>query len=321
MNQSKWFWHPIVIFIFSIAALGTSLFLYIYWYIEADKGLRVLIEKFNLDAHGALAAETWVVILVLSILVGIILMGIFIIFVYNQKTLQLFRLQHNFINNFTHELKTPVTSLKLFLQTFEKHELPRSDQLKFIHYMLADVGRLSDDINRILNLAKIESKSYGGEFVEVELVTVIDGFIKDNGHLFQNCQIRLHNPSRRCYPYRINSSLFEMLLMNIFNNAIKYNESTRPTIDISFIPHAKRLDIQFKDNGIGFDKSEIKKIFRKFYQIGRSSNMTARGSGLGLYLVQTIARIHHGKVVAQSTGSGRGSAFILMLPYRGAPAS
>jgi signal transduction histidine kinase len=314
MNQSNWLLHPIVIFIFSIAALATSLFLYIYWYIEASKGLRGLVEKFNLDAHGILAAETWVVILVLSILVGIILLGIFIIFVYNQKTLQLFRLQHNFINNFTHELKTPVTSLKLFLQTFEKHELPRNDQLKFIHYMLADVSRLSDDINRILNLAKIESKSYVGEFVEQDLVTVIDGFITDNGHLFQNCQIQLHNPSHRSYPYRINASLFEMLLMNIFNNAIKYNESNRPMIDISFMPQGKHLEVQFKDNGIGFDKSEIKKIFRKFYQIGRASNMTAKGSGLGLHLVQTIARIHHAKVVAHSSGCGQGSTFTLRLP-------
>jgi signal transduction histidine kinase len=110
-----------------------------------------------------------------------------------------------------------------------------------------------------------------------------------------------------------------MLLMNILNNAIKYNDSIPPTIDISFIPHAKRLDIQFKDNGIGFDKSEIKKIFRKFYQIGNAGDMTAKGSGLGLYLVQTIARIHHGKVVAQSGGSDQGSAFTLMLPYH--PAS
>ena len=86
-------------------------------------GLNAVIRKANLDPNQALASQTWVVILVLSILVGIILMGFFIIFVYNLKTLQLYRLQHNFINSFTHELKTPVTALKLYLETFMKHEL------------------------------------------------------------------------------------------------------------------------------------------------------------------------------------------------------
>ena len=112
MNRSRWLFHPILILIFSILALGTSLFLYIYWYIEASTGLKSIVERFNLDAGQVLESQTWVVILVLSILVGIIFMGIFIIFVYNLKTLQLYRLQHNFINSFTHELKTPVTALK-----------------------------------------------------------------------------------------------------------------------------------------------------------------------------------------------------------------
>ena len=183
MTQGKWFLHPISIFAFSIIALGTSLFLYIYWYMEASQGLRTLIEKFNLDSNQILTAQTWVVIMVLSILVSIILLGIFTIFVYSQKILQLYRLQNNFINNFTHELKTPVTSLKLFLQTFGMYELPRHDQLKYIQYMLTDVTRLSETIDRILNLAKIESKSYENELVEIDLLEAVDIFIKENKHL------------------------------------------------------------------------------------------------------------------------------------------
>ena len=316
MTQGKWFLHPISIFIFSIIALGTSLFLYIYWYMEASEGLRILIEKFNLDSNQILTAQTWVVIMVLSILVSIILVGIFTIFVYSQKILQLYRLQNNFINNFTHELKTPVTSLKLFLQTFGMYELPRHDQLKYIQYMLTDVTRLSETIDRILNLAKIESKSYEDELVEIDLMEVIDIFLKENNHLFQSCRIQIHNPTGQTFLYRINLSLFDMLLMNLMINAIKYNDSNMPTVDITILPVKKQLHIRFEDNGIGFDRAEIKKIFRKFYQIGRSRNMTAKGTGLGLYLVQTIARIHKGTVAAQSNGSGSGSTFTLMLPFK-----
>jgi len=159
MSQSKWFLHPILILVSSIAAVGLSLFLYIYWYVGVSTGLKKVILKANLDPGQVLAPQTWVVILVLSILVGIILLGVFTIFVYNQKTFQLYRLQRNFINNFTHELKTPVTSLKLYLETFRKYELPRADQLRYIEHMVQDADRLSHHINRILSLAKIERRS------------------------------------------------------------------------------------------------------------------------------------------------------------------
>jgi signal transduction histidine kinase len=316
MTRSKWFFHSIFIFIFSILALGTSLFLYIYWYIEVSAGLKSAIQRFNLDSGQVLASQTWVVILVLSILVGIILMGIFTIFVYNQKILQLYRMQRNFINNFTHELKTPVTSLKLYLETFLKHKLSKNDQSTYLGYMIQDVNRLADNINRILSLAKIESKSYEGEFVVVDLVPAIDHIYKSNIHLFSDCEINILNPSDRSLPCRINRSLFEMLVMNLLNNAIKYNDSKPPRVDITFELQHHKLYIRFRDNGIGLDESEIKKIFRKFYQVGQSDDMSAMGSGLGLYLVQTIARIHSGKVVAESKGSGKGSVFTLILPFR-----
>ncbi len=314
MNSPRWFLHPIFIFLLSIIALGLSLFLYIYWYMEASIGLRAVIERFNLDRGQVLRSETWMVIMVLSLLVGIILMGIFGIFVYSQKTVQLYRLQNNFINNFTHELKTPVTSLKLFLQTFSKHNLPRADQLKYIQYMIADVSRLAENINRILNLAKIESKSYANEFVDTNILKTIDSFFDNNRHLFQNSCIRIHPPPRELSTYRINPPLFEMLLMNLMTNALKYNESEKPTVDIRFEVESRKLRIRFEDNGIGIDKKELRKIFRKFYQIGRIDNMSAKGSGLGLSLVQTIAHIHKWKVTASSDGRGMGSKFMLVLP-------
>ena len=314
MYRAKWFFHPILILIFSIVALAMSLFLYIYWYMEVSAGLKKVILELNLDPGQILESQTWVVIMVLSILVGIILMGIFIIFVYHHKTLQLYRIQRNFINNFTHELKTPVTSLKLYLETFEKHELSREDRLKYTGYMIQDVTKLSDNINRMLNLARIESKSYGGEFVISDLVQTINRFYKNNIHLFSNCEVKIHNSLDRSFLCRINQSLFEMFLMNIMTNAIKYNRSKKPIVDISFAINNGKLNVMFEDNGIGIEKREIKKIFKKFYRAGSSDNTSPRGSGLGLYLVQNIARIHKGKVIAESKGLGKGSAFTLILP-------
>lgn len=318
MNSPRWFLHPLSIFILSILALGTSLFLYIHWYIEASAGFRSAVEKLNLEKEQVLGVETWMVIIVLSVLVGVILIGILLIYVYSQQALQLYRLQNNFINNFTHELKTPVTSLKLFLQTFSKHELPRGDQLKYIQFMITDVGRLAETIDRILNLARIESKSYTRDFRAVDLLATMEKFFKDSEHLFSQCRLVIHPPSEPLPQFRVNVPLFEMLLMNLGTNAIKYNTADEPCLDIRFELGSRNLNIHFADNGIGFDQKEMRKIFRKFYQIGRADDRSAKGSGLGLYLVQTVANIHKWKVKAYSAGRNQGSTFTLTLPRKGA---
>lgn len=315
MFNSKWFLHPIFIFILSTVALGVSLFLYIYWYMEVNSILLDILQRFDLDRKQVLESRTWIVILVLSLLVGIILIGILIIFIYQQKMSQLYRLQHNFINNFTHELKTPVTSLRLYLDTALKYQLYNEDQLKYIRYMTQDVARLSNTINRILNIAKIESRSYGGEFITSDIVSEIDHFLYNHADQFRKCRIDFHHLPGQSYPYRLNPSLFEMLLMNLLTNASKYNTSELPEIEITISHRSNKLYLDVADNGIGIEKSEIRKIFRKFYQVGKSDDMSAKGSGLGLFLVDTIVRIHKGKIIAKSPGIGRGSVFTIIFPY------
>ena len=103
--------------------------------------------------------------------------------------------------------------------------------------------------------------------------------------------------------------------MNLLTNAVKYNQSEVPRVDITFKTKGRELHIRFEDNGIGLPLPEIKKVFRKFYQIDRSENMSAKGSGLGLYLVDTIARIHKGRIVAENSGSKKGSVFSVILPF------
>jgi signal transduction histidine kinase len=316
MRPTTWFFHPIVIFILSIIALALSLFLFIYWYIEISSGLQTLARRIDMDAAQVLAPQTWVVIVVLSMLVGIILLGIFTIFVYNQKTWQLYRLQRQFINNFTHELKTPVTSLQLFLETFKKYDLPRRDQEKYINYMLADIGRLSDNISRILNLARLESKSYQAEFKACDLVAVIAKCYRAHAGLFEGCRIAVHKPDIERYVYPVDRPLFEMLVMNLLVNAIKYNESDPPQVDVRFAVRNRQLRIDFIDNGIGIDRRESRKIFKRFYQAGRPDGSQPRGSGLGLNLVQHIARLHKGRVEAANRDDAQGSVFSLVLPAK-----
>lgn len=319
MKMTKWFLHPILILIFSVIALGTSLFLYIYWYLEVSTGLKALAGRFNFDPSQVLDLRNWVVIVVLSVLVGIILMGISIIFIYHAKTIHLYRLQNNFINNFTHELKTPVTSLKLYLETFCKYDISREKRLKYLNYMITDINRLTDNIDRILNLARIESKHFSGEFMPADVASVTRKFCDNNHHLFRNCNIQVHNSPDQTFFHDINIPLFEMLLMNLLTNAMKYNESPTPRVDITFERKRKGISIRLEDNGVGIEKDDIKNIFKKFYQVGTADNMSAKGSGLGLYMVDNIVRIHKGKITAESGGQLQGSIFTIMLPQHVRP--
>ena len=317
IKQTKWYIHPILIFTLSTITLGISLFLYIYWYVTVSSSLKAIIARYQLDPNQFFEAQTWVVILVLSILVGIILIGILIIFNYNMKSLQLYRLQNSFINNFTHELKTPVTSLKIFLETFARHEIPREEQLKYIGFMLQDIERLSLNINSILNVARMESRVYEGEFTAVRIVEFVRNFLAGNTHIFRDSEIRVEDTDGRDYVLELNVPLFEILLMNIFTNAVRYNDSEKPRVDVSFGLQDKMLQVRFRDNGIGIAKNERKKIFRKFYQgPHKEDRVLVRGSGIGLYMVQQIAKLHKGRIAADSEGSGKGSVFTLSLPFQ-----
>jgi two-component system, OmpR family, phosphate regulon sensor histidine kinase PhoR len=314
MKQTKWYFHPIFVFVLSTVALAASLFLYIYWYVLVSAELKSVIANYRLDATQFFEAQPWFVILILSLLFGVILAGMLIIFIHNLKTLQLYRLQHTFINNFTHELKTPVTSLKLYLETFAKHQLSREEQLKYIGFMLQDAERLASTINSILNLARIEGRLHKWEYTEVDLAEMIRQFVGSNFHLFRNADIRVETPEDAHVVYPVIIPLFEMLLMNILTNAIKYNRAETPRIAITIERDRRSLMIHFRDNGIGIQKEERKEIFKKFYRGRHDDRIPVGGSGIGLYLVQEIAKLHGGKTVAESEGRDKGSVITLVLP-------
>ncbi|WP_290731595.1 HAMP domain-containing sensor histidine kinase [Halobacteriovorax sp. JY17] len=310
MKSFKWYFHPIFIFTFSLVALITSLFVYIRSYLRVSDSIRLFVEKNKMDASQFLETDTWITVLIISILVAIILAGTIIIFVYYQKIIQLYRMQQNFINGFTHELKTPVASIRLFLDTFKKHELSREDQLKYIDFMIRDADRLSVNVGQILNLGKIEERSFQLNDTKVDLYSFTNEFLDRNPHLFESTKIEVRKIDHVEYMTNLDSALMEMVLMNIITNAIRYNDSNRPSIQIEFRSLGKKASISFIDNGMGIKKNEQRNVFKKFYQIGK----TSKGSGLGLYLSSQILKIHKGSISVDSQGSGLGSTFTIILP-------
>jgi signal transduction histidine kinase len=308
MIKSRWFYHPLFIFIFSLLALALSLFLYIRSYLQVNEALQVVVEKYNLNSQQIFQSETWVLILTLSLLVSVILAGLLIIYIYYQKVIQLYRLQQNFINGFTHELKTPIASLQLFLETFSRHELERTEQLRYLEYMKRDTKRLSDNVNRILQLGRLEDRNVKAEFKEEDVVFIISEFLKNTPHLFEEGQVKFDSKIES-YFMQIDYALFEMLLMNLITNAFIYNKSKEKIVTLTLKQEKKNLILDITDNGVGLDKVEIKRVFKKFYQVGKST----KGSGLGLYIVHNIVRLHKGEIFALSEGLGKGTTFRIIF--------
>ncbi len=308
MIKSRWFYHPLFIFIFSLLALASSLVIYIRSYLRVHAALEEVVYKYHLNTKSLLDTETWVLVLILSLLVAVILTGLLIIYIYYQKMIQLYRLQQNFINGFTHELKTPIASLKLFLETFSRHDLPRDEQLKYLEYMKRDTSRLSDNVNRILNLGRLEDRNFKADFARQDLVSLIENFLEDTPHLFEEGKVTFHTHVKEAW-MPIDTALFEMLMMNLITNALIYNKAKEKLVEIELSTEGKNVIIDFRDNGIGLERSQVKKIFKKFYQVGKST----KGSGLGLYIVHNIARLHKGEIQAISRGPGAGSVFRLTL--------
>lgn len=308
MIKSRWFYHPLFIFIFSLIALGSSLIIYIRSYLQVNAALEEVVLKYHLNTSSMLDTETWVIVLILSLLVAVILAGLLIIYIYYQKMIQLYHLQQNFINGFTHELKTPIASLQLFLETFTRHELPRDEQLKYLEYMKRDTLRLSDNVNRILNLGRLEDRNFKADFVEQDLVILIEQFLSSTPHLFEEGKVTFHSEVRSLI-LPIDTALFEMLMMNLITNALIYNKSVLKTVEIELSVLNTQAILDFRDNGMGIERSQTKKIFKKFFQVGK----TTKGSGLGLYIVQSIAKLHKGDIQAISMGPGTGSVFRLTL--------
>ncbi|WP_020590136.1 sensor histidine kinase [Desulfobacter curvatus] len=314
LNPSRWYLHPVFIFACSIFALATFLVLTVSLYMEIRSALEVVMLKFNIAPQAIFPSKTGMTILVLSLLIFVVLAGIFLAFIYYQKTVNLFRLQHNFIYNFTHELKTPVTSLRLYLETFIRHPMDPGDVKKYSTDMLKDIDRLTENIDRILNLARIESQNFGSKVTRESLVVLLKQFCRKNASLFRDLEIKIKNPSGGKFEYPVNAFLLDILLTNIFSNAIRYNESRTPCLTILFKSYLQKVTIDFIDNGIGVEKQDARKIFRKFYQGDRNSNQANTGSGLGLYLVSSIAAIHGWRASVSSEGKGKGAKFTITIP-------
>lgn len=306
--KNWWIFHPITIFTGTLISIGSALFIFILKYLEVSNSFANFVKKYRIEPGQFQETNTWVIVLLLSLLVSATLFGVAIIFIYYQKLIGLYRFQQNFINGFTHELKTPIASLRLYIDTFLKYELSASEKKKYLEYMQQDTERLTLNVNQILHLGRIEDRKMKINLSEYEMQKYLSDFLSKHPHYFDNIELKLISSKEFKYFSSVDPELFEMVIMNLVTNAINHSNLEKGKLEISFAQVGELLEISFKDNGQGIPVNEQKNVFKKMYQIGKSS----KGSGIGLYLSSSIMKLHKGNLSLRS--ASKGAEFIISLP-------
>jgi signal transduction histidine kinase len=211
-------------------ALGASLTLYITSYLQVNNAFEKFAREHNVDMEVLLGSSTSFNIFVLSILVSLVVVLLLVIYLYYTKMIRLYKMQQNFIHGFTHELKTPVTSIKLYLDTMAVHEFPRQEQLKYIEFMKRDTDRLSDNISNILYFARLENRKLDANFTTIDPEAVIRSVIVKAHHIFEHATIEIEN--EKVGTIDADKALFETLVMNLLVNSITYTKKDSPFFNL-----------------------------------------------------------------------------------------
>jgi two-component system, OmpR family, sensor histidine kinase SenX3 len=253
------------------------------------------------------------VVLFLVILAGVVVNTVFLVREARRNE------QHDaFINAVTHELKTPVASIRLYLETLLRRELADEKRHEFYRVMLADSDRLLDLIEQVLRAGRTSARSRVLRKVPIDLRDTVR-------ECLDLARVRHHLPDEAlAYLDRVaepaqatvlgDPDELKAAVSNLVDNAIKY--SNGPVhVQVELAPlEDRRVAVRVKDAGIGISAAELKRIFRRFYRIPEAVAMRIKGTGLGLFIVSSVARKHGGRVFAESPGPGQGSTFTLQLP-------
>lgn len=309
MKLFRRIFHPLIAFI-GIQLLWILLLVsWIYWFLGRHQELRELAARYQAEW---LPGETdWLILTEGIVLLVAILAGTYVIFLYWRRQASLNRAQRNFINQVTHELKSPLASLQLHLDTIEMRP-PEPQQLqKFVKLMQGDTERLHGLINNLLTAGQLEHKDEILNLRNSDLSQAIEAYLLQESGRFPN-QGKLSWTIEPNLIAKIDIEILETALRNLLENAILYAEGP-PVVNISLQRDNKMAHLSFADQGRGIDAKYQKKVFRMFYRI-RRGDRTIRGSGLGLFIVNNVIRLHGGKIWLKSPGSGFGTTFHIQIP-------
>jgi signal transduction histidine kinase len=230
--------------------------------------------------------------------------------------------QHDsFINAVTHELKTPIASIRLYLQTLQHREVEEAQRRDFYRLMLDDTDRLLGTVEQVLKAGVAGHRNSSRHRVPLDFGELVRECVEAarTGHRLQP-QV-LHFESANNGGNRVSGDPDELrtAVANVLDNAIKYSgEKVDVAVRVE-TPDDKHVRLSVRDHGVGIPPEELKSVFKRFYRVSNRSLSHVKGTGLGLFIVRAIAKKHGGRVFAQSQGEGQGTTIVLELPQLPAP--
>jgi two-component system sensor histidine kinase SenX3 len=232
--------------------------------------------------------------------------------------------QHDsFINAVTHELKTPVASIRLHLETLCRRELSEAQRQEFYRLMLSDTDRLATTVEQVLRAGRAGVKKAGREKADVDFRQVVRDSMElaRSRHHLTSQTLHYEELSSNGAGLRVlgNAEDLRTAVFNVLDNAIKYS-GERVDVRVRLeTPDEKRVVLSVRDHGIGIPPDDVKRIFKRFYRVTHRSLAHVKGTGLGLFIVKAIAQKHGGRVSAESDGEGKGCTFTIELPRMESP--
>ena len=276
-------------------------------------GWQVLVWTDRPDAAPALRASDWLLLVLGSLFFLVVMVGLVWMCLWLVREMRLNQRQHAFLDAVTHEMKTPLASFRLYLDTLCRHDLEPAQRAEFLERMRDDLDRLDGTVEQVLAAARAEELRrvvLGGC---VDLLSVIRQCVRDVLERHQLPPSAVHLEAQRESQVRGDPRELSLVFANLLENAVKYsNAPVEVRIEVSELREG-RVQVAIADRGIGIPQGELRKIFQRFYRVGRDMQRQAAGLGLGLFVVRSLVRRHGGRVVARSEGSGCGSRFVVTL--------
>lgn len=238
--------------------------------------------------------------------------GAIILFRAVSNQLKLSRQQQHFMMAITHELKTPIAVSKLNLETLQKRKLDNQQQQKLISSALQEANRMNDLCSNLLLSSQMEGGGYVVTKEKIHLNELLQKCIHDFQIRFPERKINQEITNE--IGLTVDSFLMQMAINNLIDNAIKYSAKDTK-IEISLVAQKEAIQIEVKDEGNGIALEDRQKVFGKFFRSGSETNKKAKGTGLGLFLVQRIiVHAHQGKVFVIDN-EPKGSRFVIQLKH------
>jgi two-component system sensor histidine kinase SenX3 len=227
--------------------------------------------------------------------------------------------QHDsFINAVTHELKTPIASIRLYLQTLQHRDVDEGQRREFYRRMLDDTDRLLSTVEQVLKAGVAGHKKSSRERVAIDFGSLVRECVEvaRTGHHLQPQALRFEPVVTQQTEATVTGDPAELhtAISNVLDNAIKYSGDQ---VDVSVsveTPDEKHVRLSVRDHGVGIPQGELKSVFKRFYRVSNRSLAHIKGTGLGLFIVRAIAKKHGGRAFAQSQGEGHGTTVVLELP-------